>query len=418
MSEVGLIVGNLDAEADWVAASGLPRPGWSKAAAEVASASASVLRVFARPGDTLVLPRRFDVRRMASVPGLPCPSVMAATDSRPRRRKDGDEPHPSVLAWAETTQTAGLRKGRDGGVPRVPAPGPSPVDLSPQAAWRWPTPSPESSRQANDRQFAWHIGRDLGCSLPGDCLVRSIDGWRAAVAAINGPWVAKARFSAAGRWRCWGDARPDAMTEAAIGRLLGRQGVLRVEPWCQRQRDFGVSALATDAAVHRFGTHEVLVDTRGRFQGIRMLAGAPGEAGAATGLSDPHGARLSAVTERVGEALRGVGYRGPFGIDAWLWRSTSAGNGPAGHDESTSDLALHPLGEINARMTFGLVAHALVARLGHAGAVQAGDRVALRFGRLPPGADAWPAVYTLVTPGEHGLAIWLEVDRERSTGPA
>ena len=53
--------------------------------------------------------------------------------------------------------------------------------------------------------------------------------------------------------------------------------------------------------------------------------------------------------ESIAEALRQAGYLGPFGIDAWHWRR------PDG------TVVFHPLGEINARMTFGLVEH---ARLG------------------------------------------------------
>ena len=60
------------------------------------------------------------------------------------------------------------------------------------------------------------------------------------------------------------------------------------------------------------------------------------------------------------EALRREGYVGPFGIDAWAY-----GN------------SFNPLGEINARMTFGLVAWALAERLGI-------ERLRLRFGSEAP----------------------------------
>lgn len=415
MSAPGLIVGNLDAEADFVAAAGWPRPGLSKAAAAVASAAATLLRVFARPGDTLVLPGHFDTRRMAPVPGLPCPPVIAADDLRAPQSGGEVGARPSVLAWAETIHMARLRAGAasraydretPAGLARV-APPPCP---SADAAWQWPVPSAEASRRANDRQLAWQVARDLGCGLPGDHLVRSLDDWRAAVAAIAGPWVAKARFAAAGRWRCWGEAQPDPATESAVERLLARQGVLRVEPWCQRVRDVGVVALATDTGTRRIGGHELLVDARGRFEGIRVRVSDPREGASVafmTGLSTDHGARLAAVTDDVGAALRRIGYRGPFGIDAWLWRSE--------HDIHHG-VRLHPLGEINARMTFGLIAHALVARLRDSFAMRDGDRLTLRFGRVPMG-HAWPsAAHVLVTPGDRGLAIWLEVDRERSTG--
>ena len=50
-------------------------------------------------------------------------------------------------------------------------------------------------------------------------------------------------------------------------------------------------------------------------------------------------------------ALRSAGYVGPFGIDAWRYR----------RDDGA--IVLNPLGEINARMTFGLVEWARAERL-------------------------------------------------------
>jgi hypothetical protein len=76
------------------------------------------------------------------------------------------------------------------------------------------------------------------------------------------------------------------------------------------------------------------VDIKGQFTGIDLDTGA---------LPERDRARLEEVAVGVAAALRQAGYAGPFGIDAWHWRRTDG------------SVAFHPLGEINARMTFGLV---------------------------------------------------------------
>ena len=98
----------------------------------------------------------------------------------------------------------------------------------------------------------------------------------------------------------------------------------------------------------------------------------------------------------VGEALEQDGYRGPFGIDAFI------------HRLPDGTARLHPLGEINARMTFGLVARALVDRVREPLGLDPGARVRLLFGpRLP---EAGGAVVPLLLPGtDGGGAAWLEV---------
>jgi hypothetical protein len=69
------------------------------------------------------------------------------------------------------------------------------------------------------------------------------------------------------------------------------------------------------------------------------------------GIADP--VILTRVTDTAtaaGDALRAAGYRGPFSIDAYLWR------------DADGVLRLQRLSEINARLTFGLVARAAAER--------------------------------------------------------
>jgi hypothetical protein len=114
----------------------------------------------------------------------------------------------------------------------------------------------------------------------------------------------------------------------------------------ERTADFGCSALLTESELRIVGFHRQAVDIKGQFAGIELP------------VAMPEG--MGKIVERVAGALRREGYVGPFGIDAW-----SYGNG------------FNPLGEINARMTFGLVAWALAERLGI-------ERLRLCFGSEAP----------------------------------
>ena len=148
-----------------------------------------------------------------------------------------------------------------------------------------------------------------------------------------------------------------------------------------RTADFGVSALLDRSNLRIVGVHGQKVDIKGQFAGIDLQPI----------LAEAERARLLETAEAVGSALRRNGYVGPFGIDAWRYRRE-------GGDE-----ILHPLGEINARMTFGLVAWALAERIE--------GSVCLCFGRkLPAAEDKTASTVPLLAPGPaRGSAAWIEL---------
>ena len=100
------------------------------------------------------------------------------------------------------------------------------------------------------------------------------------------------------------------------------------------------------------------------------------------------------MASRVGSQLAQDGYRGPFGIDGFVYR---------GSDGQTR---VHPLCEINARLSFGFVARAL-ARHREAGAVT------LRLGsgpipRSPPAQDRSARIIPLLDPApDDPTSAWL-----------
>ena len=342
----------------------------SASARRASTGFATLLRAFALDGDRLWTPEPVAADRMAPVDGLPRPELVSG-----RLDRLALPPATTVIAWGETEAVARLRR-HAGGVPRGPS-----SDLP---RWlgvlrRLPPTAPEVAARVNDRRFCLELAGALGRTLPGARTIRSVaelaEHLRSgACDAGGGAWVAKAPWSAAGRHRVIAssvDALRDPALSGRIARLLERSGSLVVEPWVERTADYGGAGMVLpDGRVETLGTHGLEVDRRGVFIGLALGSSSPG---------DPAERQaLEATLESVGRRLAGAGYVGPFGIDGFTWREP----GGASH--------VHPLSEINARLTFGLVTRALAARclpLMRAHAVPAGRpaAVVLRLGR-PLGA--------------------------------
>jgi hypothetical protein len=321
---------------------------------------ATLLRVFARPGDRLWLPAPVDPERIPYLPAIPSP----AYESGP------PPPSTEVLAWCETPTAAELRTS--------PRPSAIPWDAPlHDLVWSLPVPSPRVVAEVHHRAFHLRVAEELGCALPGARRVSSLAELDAALAARDAPrsWVVKAPLSASGRARYierGGPALSDPKARRTVENLLERQGELLFEPWMDRVEDFGCAAIVTPEEIRLLGAHRQIVDVRGQFAGVELLPRMD--------------ERLAEVVHGVALALRRAGYAGPFGIDAWTYRKDG-------------ETVLHPLGEINARLTFGIVARALAERTGAR---------RLRFGReIPQGEGILP----LLLPGGDGAsgAAWAEV---------
>lgn len=226
----------------------------------------------------------------------------------------------------------------------------------------WADPA---AKAVNDRRFALALAGELGCALPGARAIASLAELDAALASGGyARWICKAAWTAAGRDRARGDG-PAVTGElrARIGNLIARAGAVVLEPWCERVVDFGACG-AVDAAgrVTAHPPHTLRSDARGGFAGIALAPPA---------LEPAERDRLAAIVDAVGAALARAGYAGPFGIDGFV-------------HVADGRRALHPFCEINARHTFGHVAHALARR----------GAAALGFDAPPPGATV------LVAPAE------------------
>jgi hypothetical protein len=291
---------------------------------------AGLLRVFARAGDRLWSPEPIDPDGLPEVPGWPRPVL----ESGPLHVLPAAD---EVLAWCETPAAREHRGGpRPPGEIRWDAPL---HDL----LWQLPTPPPAVVATVHHRAFCLRVAEEAGCALPGARMVESLAELDRALRTAPRAWIVKAPLSAAGRSRYIernGPALTDPKGRRTVERLLAHHGSLLFEPWMDRTADFGVSALLGPAGMRMVGIHGQLIDRKGQFSGIDLHPE----------LSRHDRDRLLRTVEAVAAALRREGYVGPFGIDAWRHR---------GEDGAT---VLHPLGEINARMTFGLVAWATAER--------------------------------------------------------
>lgn len=284
---------------------------------------------------------------------------------------DGDRPEIWVPAEVDPTRLIAHPRWTPPVVRSPPAPdAPGAFDL----AWADP-----AAAAANDRSRALAIAGELGVALPEARVVASLAELDAHLSAhfAGRPWICKARWTAAGRDRARGTG--DALIgelRTRIARMLERFGPLVFEPWLDRVVDLGVCGEVTTAGeVRLLEPHRIATDPRGGFLGIELSPRlAPGVAEPLCAVARAAATRLAAQT----------GYRGRFAIDAFVHRNARRDLGDAAH-------MLHPLCEINARHSFGWIAHALARRLGTR---------RLGFDAPPPGATV------LIAPGPDRVTAW------------
>jgi hypothetical protein len=340
------LVGNLDCEARWA---GVPLPDavrqrislyaalFAACAPEdndAATASEAVTESVADRRE----PHADAVRREPSADADRREPLAVADRREPHAVADRREPHADRREPHEVWVPAPVDAMR-----LLAHPGWTPPRLRtgepPTAALMWADPA---ARAANDRAAALAIAQSLGVALPGACVIASLAELDDRVARFDRPWICKARWTAAGRDRARGIGAPTGELRARLARMLDRFGPLVFEPWLDRVDDLGICGTigaAGDVAV--LPPHRSITDARGGFLGIDLAPIAPD-------LADPFAQVARAAASQL---YTGTGYRGPFAIDAFVYRDEDA-------------TRLHPLCEINARYSFGWIARGLARRLG------------------------------------------------------
>jgi hypothetical protein len=353
------LIGNLACERDWRGAGPPPEP----VARRIAALATLMRAVVDADAVTVWTPVAVDPARIPAVDGLP--RVALAVGAPP--------PGAAVLAWGATALTADAR---------APDPAAITAALDPivRRALAQPTPAVEVARAVNDRRLAASIGAAVDAE-PAHLLATDDDAEvdrvvaAAAAASPTATWVAKLPLTSAGRDRMRAGIPLDTDARRRLAALRAEAGgALTVEPWLDRRRDLGITgAIDARGDVGVLAPHDLVTDRHGGFRGIDV-APAP--------LDAAHRDRLVAVATTVGRELAARGHRGVYTVDALIHHR-------AGADE------LHPLVEINARLSFGVVARALAARLGR--------------GRFRVGATAPPGALVLVAPtAADPSAAWLE----------
>ena len=196
-------------------------------------------------------------------------------------------------------------------------------------------------RRVNDRAFC----AELGHGLPNSCFARDMVALeRHLASAGTGSSVIKRAFSFAGReQRRVQQGVLDDSTRGFCARSFARGEGVQVEPWLERIADFSRHGYITRAGALLVGpVREQRCDAMGRFEGVMTTAPSATE--------EDEQALLASV-QSTGAALKQAGYFGPFGIDAFRYRTPDGG------------LALNPRCEINARFTMGYPRSLLVQGL-------------------------------------------------------
>ncbi|MEC7923434.1 MAG: hypothetical protein VX496_08570, partial [Planctomycetota bacterium] len=332
-----LIVGNLDCETAFAAqSSGSRQPGaLPRPVLENISAAATLLRVFSGEGDRLWTPVEVDADRLSGPPELARPALISGP--LPAAENTGE-----VLAWGESRAVAALRAGSPA------APAERPEDPLAEKLWNLPAACPTAAAAVNDKRFCQRLREKLDLALPASQVLENLGELKAHLEneknrpELSGGWVLKAPFSAAGRLRLIAEGPGAGELELKRARnLFEAHGALVFEPWLERAADFGFCALVLEDRNVLLGPHGLETDAQGRFRGLAFspspTAGLPG---------------LEAAVGAAADAAREEGYLGPLEVDCWSWRDSS------GREH------FHPLGEINARISFGLVGRAIIETLG------------------------------------------------------
>ncbi len=375
MSDGRILAGNLDCEASWRGGGPL-----SRSALDTASAFATLLRVLAAPGDRLWTPRPVAAERLPQVAGLTLPRLISGPLT-------GCCSADRICAWGETAEVAALRAKAEAVPPAV-----HPVELSGKLRdqlWRLPATTPSVAARVNHRRYGFELAQGLDRALPGSAWVATPEALRRHLRTVGhevGAWVVKAPLSSAGRDRCLvHEGEVTAQVMRRVDRLIELSGGALFEPWLARSVDLGACGLVGERQVELLGLHSQRIGQAGRFQGVTIEPEGPRLAG-------DFAAEALTTARQVGERLRRDGYRGPFAVDSFLYRNE------AGRSR------LNPLCEINARMSFGLLAHLLAeAVTGKSEPCTAELRLAT--GELIPNG---PATVALLRPApDQPTAAWL-----------
>jgi hypothetical protein len=340
-----LIIGNLDFEQTLLAETrGKTVMRYPQRVRQQISHSAALLAVFGRPGDTLWTEEALDTAAFEE----PLKSAVEALDLRSGEealRETLNERKPEeVLCWGMTHA-----------IEDQLAPGPAGASVDGagwlEAIWKH-RPSANASARCNNRRFIEDTKRcqmESSTHFPFRRFIAEMSAFEPALVELvaqhpSGQWVAKPSYSAAGRKQIRGEGcELSSADRDRVSKHFNKYAGVMLESWVDRVADFGISGVIGSETV-MLPVHHQHMHSNGGFVGISAMKINP---------TDDDEVALNRCAREVAAHLHKAGYRGAFTLDGYRYRK------PDGV------VALQPVGEINARISFGLVAQAWRARLGY-----------------------------------------------------
>lgn len=262
-----------------------------------------------------------------------------------------------------------------------------------QHGWRCDCPDLAVVATANSREFSSSLEREWGVGLPQARTVRNPQELDEAVndSTRQSPdWVVKANFGMSARERFLGRGSPPGRQATQwVKKQLAQEEAVYFEPWVERIEEFGFQFTIPHMAKPMLeGITPLLTDHLGTYRGSRLRPTSGRFARA-----DEIGDVLRTVT-RAAERIQQLGYFGPLGIDAMLYRSADG------------QPSWRPLQDVNARLTMGRLALGLrdfVPELKHATWLRARAASAGTAEELGPVLDRLPDATEIV----HTSPLWI-----------
>ncbi len=204
------------------------------------------------------------------------------------------------------------------------------------------SPTESAVKIGNSRATSEELERNWGVGLPHARRIESLVELKNAISSLPGSgcrWVVKAEFGMSARERILGHGSLKVADENWIKRRLDAHGVVFFEPWVERMEELGVQIeVPATGEPQLVGLTPMLVDNRGQYAGSWFAYH--------DSRFDGHRALWQQATEaglRAARYLQSIGYFGPLGIDAMIYR------------DAQGSPRLRPLQDINARWTMGRV---------------------------------------------------------------
>ena len=376
-----IFIGNFDCEERWLRASrslhDTLKPSRLKGRAlRRASLLATTLRgVLDSDHDWIWTPRRLSPDQLPAIEGLCRPRTVSGL-------LDAIDGPLRPVAWGETAETEKFRARVAAGRP----------EARPPAPW-------SRLAQCAHRGSLLALRRELDSAHPGTALITSLPQAQRALEELDrvhsepSAWVFKGCLSAAGRKRLIGQGRGLTRDEELeLRRLLDAQGALLLEPWVERNLDFGVLGRVEEEDVRVESLHQQFLSPRGQVESLVVWPDA------LCPLSQKMREAIRQAAREVGRGLQALGFRGVYGVDGYV------------HGENR----LHSVCEINPRWTFGRVAQALRARIRAAQGLDEHFAFCLSLAERrpePPGgpALAWTTQAMTRTPEGDACGPWMQV---------